>query len=449
MGTRKRIAIALTGLAVAGAGGAWWMTRPRLPSPPEVPAQIEDPVVRDTLTAARQAVVANPRSGEAWGELGMIFRAHALNGQSNDCFREAAHLDPTNPRWPYLIGTLQAILAPDQAEPDLRKAYQLASGATIKSTARVRLAELLIDTDKETEARELLAEELRENPANPRAHFQMGVVLANLRDDAGSIKHLTQAATSPYARQKATALLANVARRGGDETAARRYEDESRRASADLPWPDPMITESMKKETGRSARVRKAEELDAQGRYAEALVIFEELVQTYPDDQATVNLGITLAKMGNYPRAEQVLRAALVGSPDHAAGHYFLGIALFLGAEQRARAGQSADARPIFEEALKELKRAAELKPDNGLAYLFQGNTLKELGRPNDALVQYREAIRVAPQILDNHLALGRLLVELKQVVEARAVLTEAVRLSPPGDTRAQELLKSLEPTGK
>ena len=58
--------------------------------PPEIPASVVDPAVRSALAEAREKVLAESQSAQAWGELGYNFRAHNLNVESNACFAVAA-----------------------------------------------------------------------------------------------------------------------------------------------------------------------------------------------------------------------------------------------------------------------------------------------------------------------------------------------------------------------
>src|ERR1700722_14367070 len=58
-------------------------------SPPGIRETITDVEVRATLDRARRRVIEEPRSDEAWGELGLIFRAHRIHPESLACFEEA------------------------------------------------------------------------------------------------------------------------------------------------------------------------------------------------------------------------------------------------------------------------------------------------------------------------------------------------------------------------
>ena len=183
------------------------------------------------------------------------------------------------------------------------------------------------------------------------------------------------------------------------------------------------------------------EEHEAGGRLSEAVAELDDLARTSPDDQVLVSLGINLAKMGNYPRAERVLRAVVARAPDHAVARYFLGISLYMQAEAAWKSGNKGGGEPQFREAVTELRRAAALKPDKGLANLYAGMALKYLGNLPEAAAECRAAVRASPQFADAHLGLAEVLIAMDRTEEAVSYLEAAARVSPPNDTRAKALL--------
>src|SRR5262245_35694672 len=111
---RKLLAGLVAAVLAAGGGAAWWYaSRPALPDPPPIPERVTDPDVRVALTEARATVVRDPRSAAAWGEYGLVCRGNGINAESNVCFAQAARLDPSDARWPYLVGVLNIWVAPD------------------------------------------------------------------------------------------------------------------------------------------------------------------------------------------------------------------------------------------------------------------------------------------------------------------------------------------------
>src|SRR6516162_1542146 len=94
----------------------FWAARkgpvPEIPRPTS--AFTEREVQQDVSEAARR-VEMEPRSAAAWGEYGMVLRAYRQHPQADRCFQIAADLDPSDGRWPYLLGTHLAATDPAAA----------------------------------------------------------------------------------------------------------------------------------------------------------------------------------------------------------------------------------------------------------------------------------------------------------------------------------------------
>src|SRR5438105_5816777 len=93
---------ALVALALLGIGAAaWWWWRPSAVEPP-LPPNVQDPEVLAVIDKARREVRSSPRSAAAWGKLGSVLLAHLCTREADQCFAEAARLDPGDARWSYL-----------------------------------------------------------------------------------------------------------------------------------------------------------------------------------------------------------------------------------------------------------------------------------------------------------------------------------------------------------
>ncbi|HEV3383639.1 MAG TPA: tetratricopeptide repeat protein [Gemmata sp.] len=449
MGKRYKWAVGVVAaLAIFGGGiSAWRRFHPEampFATPPEIPSLIVEPEVRAVLNKARQRAIDEPRSELAWGELGLINRAHALNQESIVCFAEAAKLNSSSPRWPYLIGTVNLIIAPDEAIPYLRTAYSLAAQADDRSAARLLLAEALLDHNELDEATRLFDEELAVNPQNPRGHYGLGVTNAKRGNTAAAIDHLLVAAKSPLSRQKASALLATNYYQLDQADKAARFEKESVRPPVDQPWPDSLDSGVSTWLVGSAARQRRVNELQANGRHLEAVAVLQEMARNNPEERDEVTIGIYLGMQGNWTAAEKAFRSALARNSDHATGRCFLGESLYFQAVAKWESGNRDAARQQFEAALVEFGKSIELKPDMGQAHLFAACSMKYLGRLPDAAAECRTAIQVMPQSADAHYTLGEVLHQQGKSGEAVSHLENAVRLAPPHDTRAKTLLQQI-----
>ena len=147
----------------------------RTAEPPEIPAEVTDPPIRKVIAAKRAAVVADPRSAAAWGELGMAFDAHEQWDQSQACYERAMELAPTNAQWPFLIAeqlNWRRKVGTDKEEAV--RLYQMAADRTPPTRAHtwiatLSLADLLTELERSDEAAPLYERASEADAANPWA----------------------------------------------------------------------------------------------------------------------------------------------------------------------------------------------------------------------------------------------------------------------------------------
>ena len=190
-----------------------------------------------------------------------------------------------------------------------------------------------------------------------------------------------------------------------------------------------------------------------QGKIFEALRPMQEVVRLSPEDaEAHSNLGSLFNHIGNKQEAETFLRRAVELRPDFAEGHFNLGNVLKdLGrpheAEQCYR--EALHIKPDFVDALCNLgvvlkmtlqpveaepflRSALDLSPGFAEAHFNLGNVLHDQGRLEEAVVSFREAVRLKrddyPEALSN---LGVSLRVLGHYQDAEESLRESLRLMP------------------
>jgi tetratricopeptide (TPR) repeat protein len=448
--SQKRILLGvLVLLLVSGLGVfGYYASRPSAVIPPAIPNNIADCTVQEALSHAREAVLENPRSSEAWGEFGYVFRAHDVFPEASICFTQASRLSPDEARWPYLIG-LTNIYLTGNVIPHLREAYRLENGVDRKSAARLRLAEALFDAGEVDEATELFREQLRLSPGEARAHFGLGVAALSRDKFEEAVSELERVVTTPYVHKRASALLAAAHRRLGHPDQVEKYEKQEASGPKDLSWPDPYMAECLARGVGRRALFKKGSDFEAKGQYWEAVAVHEELAQIYHDEPCLIALGKVLALAGGLARSEDVLRDAVKLNEGSVPAHFFLARTLMFQANESWKVLDNVQATRLDEEAIKEFRRCLELKPGHAVAHVNLAQTLQRLGRNAEAIKECREAVGISPQTPESHLALGEVLFKAGKPSEALSPLEEAVRLSSPQDRRANALLEKVKASMK
>jgi tetratricopeptide (TPR) repeat protein len=124
-----------------------------------------------------------------------------------------------------------------------------------------------------------------------------------------------------------------------------------------------------------------------------------------------------LIAAGSFDAAADVAGKAIALDDNDAAAHENRGRALFL-------AGKGP-------EGIEELRRAAQLAPDNAEYLIELANALHRTGNVNEAALQLRSAIKLSPDHARAHLLLGVVLRDQMELDEAKVYLTKATELDP------------------
>jgi tetratricopeptide (TPR) repeat protein len=428
-GRRRRTALWLLAagatLAAAAAAAVYLWRRPS--PPPVIEVAGLDPEAAAAIEAARADVVAHPRSGAAWGRLGMVLFANDLQAESLACLGQAEDLEPREVRWPYYRGLILLHREPEAALAPLRRATALA-GREI--APRLRLAEALLAQDRLDEAKAEFGAVLREQADNPRALLGLGQIAYRQGKLQESVPDLRRAADSPLAEKAAHATLAEVCQRLGDGVATESERGRVADLPADPPWPDPLLREVEQLRTGLAARLDQADALAGQGQVAEAAGLLRGALHDHPEsDRAHLDLGRALIRLNDVDGAEDELRAALRLNPESINAHFLLG-------GVRVLKKDDAEAESCFRTVIR-------LKPTHALAHYNLGLCRLRRKDPAGAAEAFRTALRCRPNMTDAHVALAEVLLEQGQTAEARGHLEDALRLAPDHEKARQLLAKA------
>ena len=423
----------LIAIAAAGSYGWYWYTTP---TPPAVDLTGAPPAVVLAVEAAQREVQDSPRSGEAWGKLGMVLYANDYAAPAYDCFVQAERFDPDAPMWPYMQAVRLLVVERDKGVASLERAIARADsarGADVHNgTPHLTLAEVYIETDRRREAEALCDRVLALLPEHPRAYLDLGLIA--LADDQPErcIQHLTRALPSPYTAYRASLYLAAAYRRLGDTASAAAFQRRVQALPPDQPWPDPYVQKAKEYEAGPRRHAARAKALSQRGKPGEYLLALRDLAEEAGDGLSHYRLGMALAEAGDYAAAEPVLHTALRKGPQLFSARFALGVVVLRQGDKLAAGDPtSAAAQERFRKAADYLRTAIAQRPTYGLAHLSLGQALRGLGQAADALTEFRLAVQCQPELADAHLALGEALAAAGERAEALRHLEQAQSLAP------------------
>jgi hypothetical protein len=96
---KQGVAISVTMLAALLA----WCCAGSVPPVPTVPVAGVDAEVRNVILTAHNQATAQPRNGQASGDLGMVLQAHPLFQPAMLAYQRAARLEPREFEWRYSL----------------------------------------------------------------------------------------------------------------------------------------------------------------------------------------------------------------------------------------------------------------------------------------------------------------------------------------------------------
>jgi len=441
---RRLSLLVLIGLLLAGGGLAWWKLRQPAPEIPPVPADIQEPDVVRHLEKHRAEIVANPRSGEAWGLYAMALLAHLFDRDADRCFEQAANLAPEDPRWPYSRAQIALKRDPPKAVPLLQQAIATTGqGAEYRSAARLTLAETHLERGELDEAAALFNEELGPPPGEPRAVFGLGFVAIARNDEPTATRLLSTLLDTPFAKKQARVQLARLAWQRGDQVAARRFERQAATIPDDPAWPDPLLDRTAQMAVGRRGRDRRIDIMERNGDYHDAVQAYLLELEGERTPKLLLGAAANYIRLRDYNKALPLAREATERDAKSPQAHYTLCLAYFNPAERAIDADPASEqAKAWFREATEHAKRTTELKPDHARAYLHWGLSLKFLGDPKGAIEPFRKGLIARPDEFELHLGLGQVLAMTGDRVEAEKCFENARRLDPDDPRPARELEK-------
>lgn len=445
---RRWVSLLVVAVAAAAVAYVAWPSRtPEIPRPGPN-AFTEREVTMDVAGACRN-VEDHPRSADAWGQYGIVLRAYRQHAEADQCFRVAADLDPSDGRWPYLIGVHLADADPTAAAGWLERGARGNVPDVAREAVLARLAETLIAAGRPADALAALGPD--PSASGPRIRLAAARAAAATGDDRSAAEFLGDLADHPAAARQALLLRSEICRRQGRTS----YADYLAAKAGDTPeadWPDPLADRVRARDMSRGGRLDEAARLMRAGQPAEA----ERLLRTLTagpaatDARAFVGLAEARQAQGDGKGALEILAGAVRIDPKNLAANYQLGLLHFNKGEYLWVRGRADDARAEFREAVSWLDKSLEINPDFGKGLLLKGAALQRfLGKPADGLALLRRFVQLRPEVGEGHLLLGQALADGGQKDAAANELRRAAELALPGDRRAADALAKLGPAPK
>ncbi|HED35564.1 MAG TPA: sulfotransferase family protein [Gammaproteobacteria bacterium] len=166
------------------------------------------------------------------------------------------------------------------------------------------------------------------------------------------------------------------------------------------------------------SKLKKANALVNEGKLTEARTLY---LQLYKTNRTNPEVGLSLAvihrKTGDFEEAELISRQVLANVPDNAYAHHIYGSALQC-------LGQ-------MEQAISEYKKAIKLDPLLIEAHYFLGNIYQLTDERELAAESYKVAVKLNPNFFEALNNLGAVLIELHQPIEAKQILDRALKIDP------------------
>ena len=301
----------------------------------------------------------------------------ARNKRSSRSDRPAARAARTVPLTPALMQALQHAVAA-YARHDWREAERICR--LVLSTkadcvdALNYLGMITAQTQRLSEARELLGRAAALSPENAYAHNNLGNVLKELKRWNDALQSYERAIRLKPDYADACSNRGNV------------LKEMNRYSEAIASYDAAIALNPDRAEVHGNRGVV----LDLLKRWDEALQSHDHAIRLMPEyADAHFNRGVTLQELGRRDEALASYERAIRLDPEHAEAH--------------SNRGNTLKELGRLDEALASYDRALELKPDFAQAWSNRGNALKGLKRLDEALASHDRALRIEPDYAEGH----------------------------------------------
>lgn len=183
--------------------------------------------------------------------------------------------------------------------------------------------------------------------------------------------------------------------------------------------------------TGRvKTDIAPAEKALAQGKYSDAEGMFREILVNNPQDlNATVGLGIALAKQFKLDGADDLFDRVMRGDPNNALA-YAGKATVLLNRLQSSSGSVRANKDSFLRQAEENANRACTLAPASAESHATLAQVYKEQGRIDQAASEFRTAISLDSNLSYAYSGLGSIKLDQNSLVEAQENFKRAIDLN-------------------
>lgn len=394
---------------------------------PEPDLSAMDPALARWLEGMRNQVAeeasgdAGPEeAGKLFGELGQLYYVFDLQDAAETAFRNAHRLVPEEPRWAYLLASVQRDAGEfEEARESFERALDLDPDFL---PAWLRRGDLELEVGRPEEAATFYGRALELDPSSAAALFGLGQVAMARGEPASAVDYFERALELQPRASTIHYQLAQAYRQLGRPEDAERHL--AQRGTEGVRVADPIAQDLRDLKTVTAFQVVLSLAADPQGRSPEEV------------------LGLALTQLGDMRGAVEQVEGALDRRIEAEAPAAELARLHYVAGGLRIHAGEDTAAEA-------HLRRALELDPDLTDARVKLGNVGARQGRFGEAAELYARALRERPDDRELRLKLASAWVNDRRLDAAIPLLEELVTRDPLDAEAQVGLAEALEISGQ
>ncbi len=395
-----------------------------------------EPSVQKKVTQARaefdRVAATHPSNqdlGRAYGELAMTYHAQDLLKGAEAAYDNARRLAPHDVRWAYLEGHMYNDSSRGQEAIRAFEAALSIDGNDLPTL--ISLGQVYLQNGDPDRAQKMFETAQSNKEGRPAALTGLAKVAMTKHDYKAAISYYEEAIKLSPSATNLYQPLAVAYRAVGDgakaEESIARYDVHGVEPSI----PDAAADDLAAKVAASRVLLRRGQRDGKSGRFDLAAVAFRAAFEADPTNaEALVNLGISLANLGQTEEAQQALVRALKMDDNFALAHLSLGVIL--------------DRQGLDQAASEHYAAALKLDPGNLQATVYLADLEMRTGHLTEAADLYRRAVAQTQNSSRMQVSLAMAYIKAKRYADARKILEAAVAAQPANADATNTLARVL-----